>query len=730
MESSHRTAACIRALAVICLMVAAIGSGTEPLRAQSRTTSLPVLPAPVAVTMQAGECVIFRGTPVFADPLFQHAAQSLAELISSAAPTPFEHRVVPSIRFVLAPPGITGEAYHLRISAEGIVIRAGTDAGAYYAVQTLRQLLPSCIEGGSRFRAWRIPCMTISDCPRFSWRGVSLDCSRHFLPVPEIKQIIDRMAALKMNRLHWHLTDDQGWRLEIRAYPELTRVGAWRGEGSTRYGGYYSQQDVRDLVAYAMARHVVIVPELDMPGHATAALASYPWLGCRAETEAVAETWGIFETVLCPGRETTYEFIETVLREVVDLFPSPWIHVGGDECRRERWWSCDSCHASQRRNRLLDVNYMQSYFTGRVESMLARLGRTPIGWNEIAEGASKSTIVQAWYHVEVGIEMSQQGFQVICSPIEPYYLNYHHDYNTLEKVYSFDPIIGHPWPDGGKSVLGIECCLWTESLPTPVEVNRMLFPRIAAVAEAAWSEAQRKDWDSFRLRLGVLGGRWRQQGQDFLPLDEVLWDNGEPLTMKSVDRPMLDDGVPFQDATRFVLSGLSEGRPAVANPNASAFPVSSMPPVVARFDSTEVAIDYAYTHPELIDGYTVRGMHKKMNPWAELIDSLSLDGLCHLSRAEKGRTSPRMELFPNPLSPTGQTAEFRVRLTIDELGPVEVSVYDLRGERVRSILVQALPFGTWTIPVTIENFAAGSYMVVTRAAAHTGATMLHVLPSQ
>ncbi|MFA6233894.1 MAG: family 20 glycosylhydrolase [Bacteroidota bacterium] len=705
----------------IVVLCAAFCLAPQLLVAQVSRSHPSVIPAVSVVENHAGEFVLSRDTPLYSDTMFRDAAALLSELLDDAPwqPLPSES-TEPNIRLEFASGFDSPEAYSLIISESGIRIHAQAAAGAYYAVQTLRQMLPSCVESGGRFRAYRIPCLMIADQPRFQWRGVLIDCSRHFLPVPDIKKIIDGMALLKLNRFHWHLTDDQGWRLEIRAYPELTRVGAWRGEGAQRYGGFYTQDEVRDIVAYASRRQIVIVPEIDMPGHATAALAAYPWLGCVGDSIPVATDWGIFETVMCPGREQTFTFISNVLTEVAELFPGPWVHVGGDECMLNRWEKCSACQGRIVQEGLPGTYALQWYFTRRIEDILASVGKTAIGWNEIMAGASKKTLVQAWYHVDVGVEAAERGFQVISSPIEPNYLNYHQRYNTLHRVYSFDPFEGHVWPDSGKALLGIECCLWAESLPTPSHTHRMLFPRIAAVAEAAWTSPANKSWQSFRQRIGVMGGRWLQQGQEFYPIEEVSWDDGLPLNVTDTN------GV-HDNTMQIEFSAAVEGVASFDNSstNSGLDPISYLPTFL-RIDSTSVQVQYEKTFPGVLSGYALRGLYKRSNVWAEVGDSLSKDGLYHLTD-EPGSLFPlSLQCYPNPLPAAGTAAMLTVLATLPEPVAFEISLHDITGKCIRKQEIPASIFSVRTLQINLEDLSSGVYIMQLRAAGASASTTLHI----
>lgn len=420
--------------------------------------------------------------------------------------------------------------YRLAVRREGITILSSDAAGAYHAVQTLRQLLPAeALQPDGRLRAVEIPEVTITDRPCMAYRGLMLDVARHFFTVDEVKRTLDLMALHKMNVFHWHLTDDQGWRIEIRRYPELTRVGSVRrrtligkdpgGEydescryDETPYGGYYTQEEIREVIDYAARRFITVVPEIEFPGHAVAALASYPWLGCTGERYEVRQTWDIDDRVFCPGRESTFEFIEGVLDEVMDLFPSKWIHIGGDECPTKMWARCPHCRERMRTEHIADLRGLQGYATARVERFLQAHGRQLIGWDEILEGGVTPTaVVMSWRGTEGGVRAARQGNRVVMSPSTYCYFDYYQSEDTaseplawggflpLERVYAFDPLEGL---DAGERtcVLGVQANLWTEYIPDFDQAQYMLLPRLSALAEVGWS-LDRKDWTDFRQRL-------------------------------------------------------------------------------------------------------------------------------------------------------------------------------------------------------------------------------------
>jgi hexosaminidase len=409
------------------------------------------------------------------------------------------------------------EGYTLSVTKERIRI-LGARLGMLYGIETLIELLPT-----ERTEALDVPGVEIQDAPRYRWRGMHLDVARHFFPKEFVKHYIDALVLYKMNTLHLHLTDDQGWRIEIHAYPNLTAVGAWRSGSmigayseqrydSIRYGGFYTQDDIRELVAYALKRHVTIVPEIEMPGHATAALAAYPELSCTGGPFEVAKGWGVFEDVFCP-KEETVTFLQNVLSEVCVLFPGKYIHVGGDECPKTRWKSCPRCQALIKQEGLKDEAELQSYFIRRIERFLTARGKQLIGWDEILEGGlAPNAAVMSWRGTEGGITAAKAGHRVVMTPGSHCYFDYYQGdaryeplaiggYTTVEKVYSYEPTPAELTPEEQRFVLGSQGNVWTEYITTPQQVEYMAIPRMAALAEVLWSPKQLREYTDFQQRL-------------------------------------------------------------------------------------------------------------------------------------------------------------------------------------------------------------------------------------
>ncbi|RZJ66452.1 MAG: beta-N-acetylhexosaminidase [Flavobacterium sp.] len=409
-------------------------------------------------------------------------------------------------------------SYSILVKPEQDIYIAAADAeGVFHAFQTLLQLLPTDSKTPS------IPAVSIYDEPKFKWRGMHLDCARHFWSVDFVKKYIDHLAMYKMNTFHWHLTDDQGWRIEIKRYPKLTEVGSKRSGtmaghyneqrwDNIPYGGFYTQEQIKEVVAYAKKRHITIVPEIEMPGHAVAALAAYPELACTPGPFEVEKTWGVFDDVFCP-KENTFKFFEGVLTEVIALFPSEYIHIGGDECPKTRWKTCEHCQKLIRDKNLKDEHGLQSYFIQRVEKFVNSKGRKIIGWDEILEGGlAPNAAVMSWRGIDGGIAAARQKHNVVMTPEGYLYFDrYQGDpkneplgfggYVPIEKVYGFNPIPDALSADEAKYIIGVQANLWTEYIATEEHAEYMIFPRIAALSEVAWGTSDPDNFKQFQKRL-------------------------------------------------------------------------------------------------------------------------------------------------------------------------------------------------------------------------------------
>ena len=496
------------------------------------TAKYQVVPLPQEIIEEAGDgfvldnstCIVYSG-----DAEMKRNAELLAEYIKEK--TNLELTVTDvaaegAITLAVGEAGENAEGYCLTVDAKGVNITGASPAGVFYGMQTLRKALP-ITEGGKI----ELPAVTINDYPRFSYRGAHLDVSRHFFTTDSIKRFVDMLALHNLNRFHWHLTDDQGWRIEIKKYPELTTVAAQRdetviGKNSPEYDGkhygpfFYTQEECREIVAYAAERHITVIPEIDLPGHMQAALAAYPEYGCTGGPYEVWKMWGVSDNVLCAGNDATLSFIEDVLSEVIEVFPSEYIHIGGDECPKTQWEKCPKCQA---RIKALGIKgddkhtaemYLQSFVINHAEKFLNSKGRQIIGWDEILEGGlAPNATVHSWRGVEGGIEAAKQGHDCIMSPTTFMYFDYYQTkyteneplaiggYVPVEKVYSFEPINDTLAVDVQKHIIGVQANLWTEYVPTYSHVEYMELPRMAALCEVQWCKPENKDFNDFKQRL-------------------------------------------------------------------------------------------------------------------------------------------------------------------------------------------------------------------------------------
>jgi len=419
---------------------------------------------------------------------------------------------------------ISKEAYNLVVSPKGILLESPSANGLFYGIQTLVQLMPPLKQDLSEVV---VPSVEIRDSPRFAWRGLHLDVGRHFMPKEFILKYLDYMAFHKLNTFHWHLTEDQGWRIEIKKFPRLTEVGSVRKEtlvghyGSNSYdgksvGGFYTQDEVKEIVAYAADRFITVVPEIEMPGHALAALAAYPELGCTGGTYEVGTTGGVFDDVYCTGNAKTDTFLMDVLKEVIPLFPGEYFHIGGDECPKTRWEKCPICKLKIKEEGLRNEHELQSYFVQKMEKFLNENGKKLIGWDEILEGGlAPNAAVMSWRGETGGIAAAQAHHYVVMTPGEYCYLDHYQadpknepltigGYLTLEKVYGYEPVPAILSKEEAKYILGAQGNVWTEYMKSPEQVEYMVFPRAAALAEVVWSPKGSKDYVNFKTRLNRL----------------------------------------------------------------------------------------------------------------------------------------------------------------------------------------------------------------------------------
>ncbi len=391
---------------------------------------------------------------------------------------------------------LKSEGYLLTVTEDTIFIKADSVPGVFYGFMTFYQL----IDWGKPYI--KLQCMNIEDYPNFLWRGMHFDVSRHFFSIDFIKKYIDMMALYKLNKFHWHLTDDHGWRIEIKRYPKLTEIGSYRIEHDTLYGGFYSQNEIKEVIEYAKRKCIEVIPEIEMPGHSLAALASYPQYSCTGGPFSVPTTWGIFKDVYCAGNDSTFMFLENILSEVMELFPSKYIHIGGDEVPKDRWHYCPKCQQRIKDENLADEHELQSYFIKRIENFVNSKGKYIIGWDEILEGGlADNAIVQSWRGINGGIEAANNNHYVIMSPINYLYFNMEENDNSLQHIYNFNPVPPELPIDKVKYILGGEACLWTEYVASNQKAEYQLFPRLLALSEILWTPEESKDYNDFYNRV-------------------------------------------------------------------------------------------------------------------------------------------------------------------------------------------------------------------------------------
>ncbi|MCU0461998.1 MAG: beta-N-acetylhexosaminidase [Bacteroidales bacterium] len=516
----------------------------------SEEVTASIIPAPSSISMLGGDFIITEKTKIIVpsmDPEIMLSADLLAQLIKNptgSAPeiTTGTRAKKGSVVMVFDPEVSNDEGYILAITPKRITINAKTAVGFFYAVQTIRQLLPDMVEKQEVIEGLKlsVPACIIKDEPRFSYRGMHLDVGRHMFPVATIKRYIDMLALHKMNTFHWHLTEDQGWRIEIKKYPKLTEIGAYRKEtvlghagrpplkfDGKPYGGFYTQDEVKDVVAYAKSKFITVIPEIEMPGHAMGALASYPELSCTGGPFEVNTRWGVMDDVFCAGKDEVFTFLQDVLTEVIDLFPGTYIHIGGDECPKKRWEKCPLCQKRIKDEGLKDEHELQSYFIQRIEKFLISKGRNLIGWDEILEGGlAPEATVMSWRGTRGGIAAAKLNHDVIMTPNTYAYLDYYQcepageplaigGYLPLEKVYSYNPMPEELTPDEQKHILGVQGNVWTEYIPTSEHLEYMAFPRAIAIAETGWTQDNKKDFEDFLARLEILKKRYDAMGINY-----------------------------------------------------------------------------------------------------------------------------------------------------------------------------------------------------------------------
>ena len=514
-----------------------------------------VVPLPQSIQMQKGEPFLLSNDQVqiLAPETLMGEAAFLQAYLKDVTGQTFSivskrEKRKTYIELTISPNITESEGYVLTINKKGVTIAGGSAAGVFYGIQTLRKSLASIDKAAATSSIFHLPSSIITDAPRFSWRGMHLDCSRHFWSVDFVKKFIDLLALHNMNVFHWHLTDDQGWRIEIKKWPKLTEVGSQRSgtiigtnsdlDDGIPYGGYYTQAELREVVAYAAARHITIVPEIDMPGHMLAALAAYPELGCTGGPYQVGHYWGVYKDVLCVGNPRVYEFVQDVLTEVMDIFPSKVIHIGGDETPSEKWQHCKKCDEIYVKKTLegrvsgqveggsggprtmpeypyeeMVRSVLQPYFTNKVFNILASKGRRALGWDEILDGAPQDAMIMSWRGTAPGAKAAETGHDVVMTPTTHCYFDYQQVEDTqfepsrcggfipIERVYSLDPAPDSLSVEARSHILGTQANLWAEYMTNEQMVEYQALPRMSALAEVQWTQPERKDYKAFLQRL-------------------------------------------------------------------------------------------------------------------------------------------------------------------------------------------------------------------------------------
>ncbi len=479
---------------------------------QTMENEISIIPKPKSIVVNEGTFNFTADTKIYYDQYSKKIADYLAEVLIPATGFKLEPSIwngrVETNSIILSlnssPNDYGKEGYTLIVNPFNVMIEASELNGLFYGVQTLRQLFNPYINSVARVEGinWNLPCVVVLDKPEFVWRGLNLDCCRHFMTKEFVKRYIDLLAYHKFNTLHWHLTEDQAWRIEIKKYPELTTKGAFRkyDDGSV-YGGFYTQDDIKEIVAYAESRFINVVPEIEMPGHSTAAISCYPEISCTGGPFEVGTLWGIYYDIYCAGNEKTFQFLEDVMSEVVELFPGKYIHIGGDEAPKRRWENCPKCQARIKSENLKDEHELQSYFTKRMEKFINSKGKQIVGWDEILEGGlAPEATVQSWRGLKGAIDAAKQGHDVIVSPTTNCYLDYPVDVTDMQKVYSFDPVPEELSLDERKHVLGSEGNMWSEYAPQEL-IDDRLFPRMLALSEVVWTYPAERNYEEFSQRV-------------------------------------------------------------------------------------------------------------------------------------------------------------------------------------------------------------------------------------
>jgi len=507
--------------------------------------TISIIPKPIKVDVKQGHFTLNNNTVILTVPNLIKIAEYLKQLLTPATGLELDFKDLGNndgdnniivLNLTENEKTIKPEGYKLEVSQNKIEILGSTPQGVFYGIQTLRQLFPVEIESSSKMnREWSVPCVSIEDFPRFSWRGFMLDESRHFFGKGTVKKMLDIMASLKFNVFHWHLTDDQGWRIEIKKYPRLIEIGSKRkGTKIIRkkldgipVSGYYPQDEIKAIIEYASERFITIIPEIDVPGHVTAALAAYPELSCTGGPFEVSTHFGILKEILCVGKEKVFDFVQNVLDEVMEIFPSEIIHTGGDEVPKRRWKKCPECQARINKEGLESEEDLQVYFTNRIAEFLASNGRRLMGWNEILnDKLADNAICHYWdENFDEVLENARKGRNIVMSEMRAVYLNYPSSRTPLHRTYEYDPIPDELESKFHEKVLGLEACIWAEYVKNIKRLEFQAFPRLIAVAETGWTLKKNKDYQSFLTRLNDFIQRLSFHDVNYAPKEIYLQDD-------------------------------------------------------------------------------------------------------------------------------------------------------------------------------------------------------------
>ena len=548
---------------IICLL--AISCSNKYKDVTNSEQDYQIIPKPVFLKASKGKFLINSNIKIAGPTELENEGVYLAEMLNHVANVnaTFKAETSGNIQLKLDDSINNNEGYTLTVKYNKIVISGKTAKGVFYGIQTLRQLMPATIESSTNeIEQLTIPAVTIKDNPRYIYRGMHLDVARHFFPVSFIKKYIDLIALHKMNTFHWHLTEDQGWRIEIKKYPKLTEIGSKRngtiighhpgtGNDEKEYGGFYTQEEIKDIVKYAAKKHITVIPEIELPGHSSAAIAAYPYLSCfpkeptsnltgskkskeiqsAGTPKIVQETWGIMRDVYCAGNEKTFAFLQDVLNEVIPLFPAKYIHIGGDECPKENWKRCPNCQNRIKKEDLNDEHELQSYFIQRIEKYLNSKGKNIIGWDEILEGGlAPNATVMSWRGTKGGIQAAKQHHHVIMTPGHSCYFDHYQvkgkeakakeplairGNTTVSDVYAYEPTPGELTQEQSKYILGAQGNVWTEYIKTTNYVEYMILPRMTALSEVVWSPKESRNWEDFYTRLQYLSDRFDAMGLNY-----------------------------------------------------------------------------------------------------------------------------------------------------------------------------------------------------------------------